>query len=203
MRPSGKMCMLHTFAALSPVAWEETAWDCVAHISCPFIYFILPCSVRSVVLTTRQIGTIFADKWLSLYRLCYPSSNILMFTQISWKMYLCSWIRLYFNYIFMFRIVHLFWKVIQKVVYAKSLCSALILCPIFLSGRQSDCVVWTGSRLHVWWVAHTSIRHHARQESGHGGRKETEVCNATTSGRAYRNKENLFCQLYRNMQDVS
>lgn len=93
--------------------------------------------------------------------------------------------------------------VILRVVVKFILCVALIMCQIFLSRRQPNCVVRTGSRLHVWWVAHASVWHHARQEPRHGGWKEAEVCHASSPSCAYRNKKNIFCQLYRNMQDVS
>ena len=85
----------------------------------------------------------------------------------------------------------------------KFLWVALFMCSIFPSGRQPDSMVWRGSRLHIRRATDTSIWHHARQESGHGGRKETEVCDAPSAGCAYRNEKNVFCQLYRDMQDVS
>jgi len=77
------------------------------------------------------------------------------------------------------------------------------VCSIFLSGRQPYSMVWRGSRLHVRRTTDTSIWHHARQESRHGSRKETEVCDAPSAGCAYRNEKNIFCQLSRDMQDVS
>lgn len=48
-----------------------------------------------------------------------------------------------------------------------------------------------------------SLQHHEREEPGHGGWREEEVCDETSSGSASGNQENLLRQLHRHLQTVS
>lgn len=48
-----------------------------------------------------------------------------------------------------------------------------------------------------------SLQHYEREEPGHGGRREEEVCDEASSGGPSGNQENLLCQLHRHLQTVS
>lgn len=52
-------------------------------------------------------------------------------------------------------------------------------------------------------AAEQSFQHNEREESGHGGRREEEVCDEASSGGPSGNKENLLRQLHRHLQTVS